>query len=172
MRAHLGLVDPLARRFVSAGEGLEDLRQVAYIGLLKAARRFDPARRVPFAAFAVPTIVGELRHHVRDGAWPVRVPRGVRRRESDLRRPASVAVPLAESGELVAPDELAETENRLLVASLLGGLETRERTIVSRYFFSGWSQARIGRELGISQIHVSRLLRGALETMRAGAGAG
>jgi RNA polymerase sigma-B factor len=80
-------------------------------------------------------------------------------------------VPLTERGELVAPDELAESENRLLVASLLDRLGARERAIVSRYFFSGWSQARIGRELGISQIHVSRLLRGALETMRADLGA-
>jgi RNA polymerase sigma-B factor len=166
VRAHRSLVDALARRFVSDGESLEDLRQVALIGLLKAFDRFDPERGVPFAAFAVPTILGELRHHVRDRPWPVRVPRHVRRLEVELRRPARVAVPLADGAELAAPDRLADSENRLLVESLLRRLGARERTIVGRYYFTGCSQAEIARDLGISQIHVSRLLRSALETMR------
>jgi RNA polymerase sigma-B factor len=166
VRAHGALVDALARRFVSDVESLEDLRQVAVIGLLKAFDRFDPERGVPFPAFAVPTILGELRHHVRDRAWPVRVPRRVRRLELELRRPARVAVPLADDDELAAPDRLAESENRLLVESLLRRLGGRERTIVGRYYLTGCSQAQIARDLGISQIHVSRLLRSALETMR------
>ena len=166
VQAHRPLVDALARRFVSDGESLEDLRQVALIGLLKAFDRFDPARGVPFSAFAVPTILGELRHHVRDRAWPVRVPRRVRRLEVELRRPARVAVPLADGAELAAPDRLAESENRVLVASLLRRLGGRERAIVVRYYFTGCSQAQIARDFGISQIHVSRLLRSALETMR------
>jgi RNA polymerase sigma-B factor len=166
VRAQLPLVEVLARRFASDVEGLDDLRQVALIGLLKAFDRYDPHRGVPFAAFAVPTILGELRHHVRDRTWPVRVPRRVRRLEVELRRPARVAVPLAESAGVAAPDQIAESENRLLVESLLRVLGSRERTIVGRYFFAGRSQAQIARELGISQIHVSRLLRAALTTMR------
>ena len=66
VRAHLGLADALARRFVSEVEPLEDLRQVALLGLLNACDRFDRARGVPFEAFAIPTILGELRLHVRD----------------------------------------------------------------------------------------------------------
>jgi RNA polymerase sigma-B factor len=166
VRAHRLLVEALARRFVSDVESLEDLCQVGVIGLLKALDRFDPERGVPFPAFAVPTILGELRHHVRDRAWPVRVPRRVRRLEVELRRPARVAVPLADGAQLAAPDRLAESENRLLVESLLRRLGGRERTIVGRYYFTGCSQAQIARDLGISQIHVSRLLRSALETMR------
>jgi RNA polymerase sigma-B factor len=75
-------------------------------------------------------------------------------------------VPLADDDELAAPDRLAESENRLLVESLLRRLGGRERTIVGRYYLTGCSQAQIARDLGISQIHVSRLLRSALETMR------
>jgi RNA polymerase sigma-B factor len=120
---------------------------------------------VPFEAFAVPTILGELRHHVRDRAWPVRVPRRVRRLEHEQRRPPCVTVPLPDA-DLAAPDELADSEDRLLVAALLARLSGRERTIVERYFFAGWSQTEIARELSLSQIHVSRLLRSALLVMR------
>jgi RNA polymerase sigma-B factor len=162
---HLALADALARRFVSEIEPFEDLRQVALIGLLKACDRFDPARGVPFEAFAVPTILGELRNHVRDRAWPVRVPRRVRRLELEQRRPPRVAVPFPED-DLAAPDELAESEDRLLVAALLARLGGRERAIVERYYLAGWSQTEIARELSLSQIHVSRLLRSALAVMR------
>jgi RNA polymerase sigma-B factor len=167
---HLGLADVLARRFVSEIEPLEDLRQVAVIGLLKASERFDPNRGVPFEAFAVPTILGELRHHVRDRGWPVRIPRRARGVEPEERRPARMVMPLAEN-DLPARDELAESEDRLLVSALLERLGGRERAIVERYFFAGCSQAQIARELSLSQIHVSRLLRAALAVMRDGAAA-
>jgi RNA polymerase sigma-B factor len=167
VRAHLPLVETLARRFASDVESVEDLRQVGVIGLLKAVDRYEPDRGTPFTAFAVPTILGELRHHVRDRAWPVRVPRRVRRREVELSRPPRVAVPLADDAGLAARDELADSENRLLVGSLLQRLTRRERAVVARYFFADRSQAQIARELGISQIQVSRVLRGALVTMRA-----
>jgi RNA polymerase sigma-B factor len=165
VREHLGLAAVLARRFVSEVEPFEDLRQVAVIGLLKACDRFDPARGVPFEAYAVPTVLGELRHHVRDRAWPVRMPRRVRRHALEERGAPHVAVTLAQD-DLPAPDDLAESEDRLLVSALLEGLGSRERAIVERYFFAGCSQAQIARELSLSQIHVSRLLRAALAVMR------
>ncbi len=158
--AHLGLVDALARRFVSAAEGIDDLRQVGVIGLLKAAARFDPGRGVPFAAYAAPFVLGELRHHVRDCTWPVRVPRA-----DGGRRPMAVAVPL-EDGLVAAADELADADDRLLVTSLVRELGDRQREVVFRYFVRGRSQADIGRELGMSQIQVSRMLRASLAAMR------
>src|SRR5437899_11577394 len=75
--AHLGLAEYLARRFGSRGEPLDDLIQVASVGLLKAVDRFDPDRGLEFSTYATPTIVGELKRHFRDKGWAVRVPRRV-----------------------------------------------------------------------------------------------
>lgn len=74
---HLGLADSLARRYRYTSEPMDDLVQVARLGLVKAARRWDPARGVAFSTYAVPTIVGELRRHFRDKTWVVRVPRAL-----------------------------------------------------------------------------------------------
>ncbi len=199
---YLPLVEALARRFAGADEGLEDLVQVGAIGLMKAVQRFDSGRGAPFAAFAVPTIVGELRHHVRDRAWPVRISRRVRALDAELTRPtrdlrtrldrnptaaelaglvgvserrvvralesreARSVVPLQDDlPQTAVEDPLAATEDRLVVEAGLRVLDPRERTIVRRYFLAGRSQSEIARELGISQIHVSRLLRRALDRM-------
>src|SRR5689334_4227710 len=71
----LPLARQLARRYQRGGEQLDDLVQVASLGLLKAIDRFDPARETAFSSFAVPTILGELKRHFRDKGWAVRVPR-------------------------------------------------------------------------------------------------
>ena len=78
----LPLARQLARRYQRGGEQLDDLIQVASLGLLKAIDRFDPARETAFSSFAVPTILGELKRHFRDKGWSVRVPR-------DLQEPVS-----------------------------------------------------------------------------------
>jgi RNA polymerase sigma-B factor len=83
IESHLGLVEYLARRFSGRGEPLDDLVQVATIGLVKAVDRFDPDRNVEFSTYATPTIVGELKRHFRDKGWAVRVPR--RLQELNLR---------------------------------------------------------------------------------------
>src|SRR5437016_9629111 len=75
--AQVGLAEYLARRFKNRGEPIEDLIQVALLGLLKAVERFDPGRGLEFSTFATPTIVGELKRHFRDKGWAVRVPRRV-----------------------------------------------------------------------------------------------
>jgi len=75
--AHLRLAVHLARRFSNRGVPLDDLIQVASLGLLKAVERFDPERGLEFSTFATPTIVGELKRHFRDKGWSVRVPRRV-----------------------------------------------------------------------------------------------
>src|SRR4051794_39997814 len=75
VEAFMPLARSLARRYHRGEEPLEDLEQVAALGLLKAIKGFDPDRGSAFASFAVPTIVGELRRHFRDKGWGVRVPR-------------------------------------------------------------------------------------------------
>ena len=72
------LADYLARRFAGRGENVEDLQQVAAIGLLNAIDRFDPGREVRFSTYASATIVGELKRHFRDKGWTIRVPGGSR----------------------------------------------------------------------------------------------
>ena len=73
--AHMGLASYLARRFANRGQPLDDLVQVAALGLLKAVDRFDPGLGIEFSTYATTTIVGELKRHLRDKGWAVRAPR-------------------------------------------------------------------------------------------------
>jgi len=73
--AHMGLAAYLARRFANRGQPLDDLIQVASLGLLKAVERFDPTFGIEFSTYATTTIVGELKRHLRDKGWAVRAPR-------------------------------------------------------------------------------------------------
>jgi RNA polymerase sigma-B factor len=73
--AHLGLAAYLARRFANRGQALDDLTQVASLGLLKAVERFDPGLQIEFSTYATTTIVGELKRYLRDRGWAVRAPR-------------------------------------------------------------------------------------------------
>jgi RNA polymerase sigma-B factor len=102
--SNLGLAHQLARRFLHRGEPLDDLVQVGAVGLVAAARRFDPKRGVPFVAYAVPTIDGELRRHLRDRASAVRIPRREQELAAMLRRTAQLA-----SQRLGREASLAET---------------------------------------------------------------
>lgn len=77
IRAYQGLAYSLASRFAQRGEELDDLNQVALIGLLKAVDRFDPSRGAELTTFATATILGELKRHLRDRSWSVRLPRRV-----------------------------------------------------------------------------------------------
>lgn len=77
---YLGLARSIAKRFAGRGEEIDDLTQVANVGLLKAIRRFDGARGVRFSTFATITITGELKRHFRDTRWTMRVPRGQQER--------------------------------------------------------------------------------------------
>jgi RNA polymerase sigma-B factor len=83
---HRRLARSLSQRYRRAGEPSEDLEQVAYLGLVKAARRFDPSRGIAFTTFAVPTVLGELRRHCRDTRWSAHVPRPVQEQVQALRR--------------------------------------------------------------------------------------
>jgi RNA polymerase sigma-B factor len=75
---HQWIAHYCARRFARRGEPIEDLVQVAQLGVLKAVERYDPGRGVTFAGFAIPTVLGELRRHFRDKTWPLRVSRRVK----------------------------------------------------------------------------------------------
>jgi len=211
----------LARRYNGGGEPLDDLVQVASLGLLKAIDRFDPERGLAFSSFAVPTILGELKRHFRDKGWSLRVPRDLQEltmrveRASDLlvhelRRaptPSEIADRLGVSIEQVveahqaagayradsldrvisdddqdgrrAGDSLGgedpgyrQAEHSATLGSLMSVLSERERELLRLRFAEDLTQAEIGDRLGISQMHVSRLLRHAVAQLREAAASG
>jgi RNA polymerase sigma-B factor len=170
IRQYLPLVRRLARQHAGRGEQLEDLVQVGSIGLIKALDRFQIDRGVDLATFAIPTINGEIKQHLRDKAWPIRIPRRLQESDPSLRATATELVD-GDGGEfegesLVEPGyELGEA--RVSLASSFRVLDERERRLLRLAFFDGLSQWQIGREVGISQIHVSRLTRRALAKLRA-----
>jgi RNA polymerase sigma-B factor len=103
------LARSVARRYHARGEPLEDLTQVAMVGLLKAISRFDPDRGFAFTSFATPTMLGELKRYFRDSGWAVHVPRGVKERALEL---ASVTDRLSSKlGRSPSLEELAEALN-------------------------------------------------------------
>lgn len=155
---HLPLARSLARRFAARGEPLDDLAQVGAVGLIKAVDRFDRGRGSSLAAYAAPTIVGEIRRHLRDRA-PVHVPRSDQEAGVVVR-----TVPLEEERAPLAVD--GPGEERVLIERSLRALPRRQRRIVQLHYFGNLSQRRIASELGLSQVHVSRLLRDSLGKMR------
>lgn len=215
---HLPLVEYLARRFRGRGEPIEDLIQVASLGLLKAIDRFDTDRGVEFSTYATPTIIGELKRYFRDKGWAIRVPR--RLQEIGLQLAQVVPALSQELGRSPSVAEIAErtglTEEEVLegnsaaqayslrsldapmgdeetrtslsqlgtedeslelleawssIAHLLEKLPYRERKILYLRFVVGQTQSQIADELGISQMHVSRLLARTLAELREGASA-
>ena len=92
IEVHLPLARNLARRYRHGGEPIEDLEQTAYVGLVKAVDRFDPERG-GFPAFAIPTILGELRRHFRDRGWAVKVPRRIQERSLAVERETEALAP-------------------------------------------------------------------------------
>jgi RNA polymerase sigma-B factor len=156
---HLPLVRSLARRFSRQGEPLDDLAQVGAVGLIKAVDRFDRARGSTLAAYAVPTIVGEIRRHLRDTRAPVRIPRSDQEAGVVVR-----TVPLEEEGAPVAVE--APPDERILIEHGLRALPRRQRRIVQLHYFGNLSQRGIATELGLSQVHVCRLLQESLGKLR------
>ncbi|MGZ4802532.1 MAG: SigB/SigF/SigG family RNA polymerase sigma factor, partial [Acidimicrobiia bacterium] len=105
MSEHLGLAIALARRFAGRGEAVDDLEQIATLGLLKAVERFEPERGLAFSTFATPTISGEIKRHFRDKSWSVRVPRALQ--ELGLRLTATVGDLTNELGRSPTVAEIA-----------------------------------------------------------------
>jgi RNA polymerase sigma-B factor len=210
----LPLARQLARRYQRGGEPLEDLVQVASLGLLKAIDRFEPDRDTAFSSFAVPTILGELKRHFRDRGWSVRVPRDlqelavrVERVADDLARelgraptPAEIGDHIGVSSEQVLEareaagayraisldrprddeedgDGMADTmgaedpgfglaEDAATVEQLMTVLSEREREVLRLRFAEDLTQSEIGARVGVSQMHVSRLIRQAVARLR------
>jgi len=103
---YLPLAKKLARRYRGAWEPLDDLEQVASLGLVKALKRYDPTRGVGFTAFAVPTILGELKRYFRDSGWAVHVPRGIQELAMQVERADRALT--AKTGRRPSFNELAE----------------------------------------------------------------
>jgi len=207
VEAWLPMADRLAGRFRSRGESLEDLRQVAALGLVKAVDRYDPDRGNAFESYAVPTVTGEIKRHFRDHMWTLHVPRRVQDLRNRVRfacqdlaqtvsgrRPtvAEIAehadmseedvlvglealesftalsldaeLPGSDDGyslsdALGSPDPALDTVvDREAVKPRLRALPERERVILYMRFFGDMTQSSIAEQLGISQMHVSRLI--------------
>lgn len=117
---YLPLANSLARRYAPGSEPLDDLTQVASMGLVKAIDRFDPERGKPFVAYAGPTILGELRRHFRDRVWVLRLPRGLGERVMQIEN-ASAALS-EELGKSPTVRQIAERIDAT-VEDVLDGLE-------------------------------------------------
>jgi RNA polymerase sigma-B factor len=213
--AWLPMAHRIAGRFRDRGESLEDLRQVAALGLVKAIDRFDPSRGA-FESYAVPTITGEVKRHFRDRMWALRVPRRVQDLRNKVRlarreltqtpgSPEPTAADIAahtgltedevntglealESFSTLSLDaELSGDEDGYSLADTLGNsdssydvvidresakeglrhLPERERAILYMRYFEDMTQSRIADQLGISQMHVSRLISRSCARVRA-----
>ena len=124
-REYAPLARSVAIRFLYTSEPLEDLLQVASLGLLKAIDRYDPSRGTAFSSFAIPTILGELRRHLRDHAWSMHVPRQLQ--ELAYRLPKAADQLRGALGRAPSVDELAERLDveQALVLETLDVLEVR-----------------------------------------------
>ncbi|MCT2591631.1 SigB/SigF/SigG family RNA polymerase sigma factor [Streptomyces sp. N2-109] len=207
VRAWMPMAERLARQYRNRGEDLEDLQQVASLGLVKAVTRYDPSHGSAFESFAVPTIVGEIKRHFRDHLWGLHVPRRVQelrnrvrvsQRELSLTLEGSTptvaqiaehsgmseeevragmealesfralsldAQPSGSEDGWSLADTLSEREPgfdlvvyREAVKPRLRLLPERERRILYLRFFHDMTQGNIADRLGISQMHVSRLI--------------
>jgi len=218
VRRFMPLAAQLARRYSNNREPLDDLMQVASLGLIKAVDRYSLDHCTAFSSFAVPTILGELKRHFRDVGWAVHVPRALReltlrvRSEVDEQSrklgrsptPAELSEALGEPVESIiealesatahhavsldAPlrstdpddrdaawhDRLGVEEDGYDRAEWRGALErgvralpARDRTILALRFDQELTQSEIAERIGVSQMHVSRLLRRALDRLRA-----
>ena len=216
VKRFLPLARQLARRYQRTNEPLDDLMQVASMGLIKAIDRFDPERGTAFSTFAVPTILGELKRYFRDSGWAARVPRGMQERAMHLeksiealqrklgRSPSAkeVAQHTHQSEEDVLealeaqnaydaisleqhrsddPDQgdtyadtLSSEEERYdlveyqaTIAPTLRALPPRDRLILHLRFTEDLTQSEIAERIGVSQMHVSRLIRRAVARLRA-----
>ncbi|MFJ3930991.1 SigB/SigF/SigG family RNA polymerase sigma factor [Streptomyces sp. NPDC090029] len=212
--AWLPMAERIAGRYRDRGESLDDLRQVAALGLVKAVDRYDPERGA-FESYAVPTIVGEVKRHFRDHLWALHVPRRVQDLRNRVRtargelaqfssgRSPTVAetaerAGLSEEDTLVGLDALdsfsalsleAETPgaddgyalgdtlgasdpaldilvDREAVKPGLRRLPEREQRILYLRFFRDMTQSSIARTMGISQMHVSRLISRSCDRLR------
>lgn len=215
VEAWLPMAHRLAAKYRNRGENLEDLEQVAALGLVKAVNRYDPTQGTPFVPYAVPTVTGEIRRHFRDRTWDVHVPRRIQEVRNKVRAAVQElttaaddrtpsAARIAEHTGLTEDEVAAGLEAmdsfrslsldaatadaddgfslmdtlgtaeagfdtvvaREAVKPCLRALPERERKVLYLRFFRDMTQSNIGKELGISQMHVSRLLSRSCDRVR------
>jgi RNA polymerase sigma-B factor len=215
IQEQLPLAEFLARKFAGRGEPVDDLVQVASVGLIKAVDRFDVDRNIEFSTYATPNILGEIKRYFRDKGWAMRVPRGLQ----ELRQSAKEAIrdETVRTGRSPSIQELAETldtdvesvaealtlgwayntasldapvsqeepdgdsimdlqtddrsvmeglEDRILLQEAMDSLKDQQQQILKLRFNEGKTQTEIADHIGVSQMHVSRLLRRALDDLR------
>jgi RNA polymerase sigma-B factor len=214
-----GLAVGLARRYRGRGEPVDDLTQIAMIGLIKAVDGFDANQGAAFSSYAVPTIIGEIKRYFRDKGWQIRVPRRIQEiglelgeagevlaqrlgRAPTVReladqlgvteehvleaieathayRPSSLSAPVSGGGDgddhMELADRIGALDRRFELVEdweslrpLLAALPARQRHIIALRFYGNLTQAQIAAKVGISQMHVSRLLSDALGRLRRG----
>ena len=215
IQEQLPLAEFLARKFAGRGEPVDDLVQVASVGLIKAVDRFDLDRQIEFSTYATPNILGEIKRYFRDKGWAMRVPRGLQ----ELRQSAKEVIrdETVKTGRSPSLQELAQTldadvegvaealtlgrayntaslnapvshdepdgdtimdlqaddnvpieglEEKILLQEAIDGLKDQQQQILKLRFNEGKTQTEIADHIGVSQMHVSRLLRRALEDLR------
>jgi RNA polymerase sigma-B factor len=215
IQEQLPLVEFLARKFAGRGEPVEDLIQVASVGLIKAVDRFDVDRNIEFSTYATPNILGEIKRYFRDKGWAMRVPRGLQ----ELRQSAKEAIRdgTVKTGRSPTIEELADTlnsdvesvaealtlgraynttsldapvsqddregdtvmdmqadenspieglEDKILLQKAMENLKDQQQQILELRFNEGKTQTEIAQTIGVSQMHVSRLLRRAVDDLR------
>jgi RNA polymerase sigma-B factor len=214
VRRYLPLARRLASRFRYTGEPGDDLRQVASLALVKAIDRYEPDRGTTLYSYAVPTILGELKHHLRH-TWSLHVPRAAQERAMEVTRashalstrlgrfprPAEVAEATGLTvEEILEALEAAEAHDALsldvprgdgdedgvatyadnvgaadpsydrveygaTIAPAFAALPERERLVIHLRFAEDLTQTEIAQRIGVSQMHVSRLIRRAIARM-------
>jgi len=167
IEAHLPLVRRIARRFIGRGEQFEDLVQVGAIGLIGAVDRCDPNRASTLTAYVAVCVEGEIRRHLRDRCAVVRIPRRVQADGPVAFAARTPAVLDEEVESVLGRGETLDEQSlaRAMVISAAQSLDARERRVVALRYFGDLSQAEIGRIVGVSQVHVSRLLQEAIAKM-------
>ena len=215
IQEQLPLAEFLARKFAGRGEPVDDLVQVASVGLIKAVDRFDLDRQIEFSTYATPNILGEIKRYFRDKGWAMRVPRGLQELRQSAKEvirdetvkterspslqelaqtldadvegvaealtlgraynTASLNAPVSHDEpdgdtimDLQADDNvpIEGLEEKILLQEAIGGLKDQQQQILKLRFNEGKTQTEIADHIGVSQMHVSRLLRRALEDLR------
>jgi RNA polymerase sigma-B factor len=210
----LPLARQLARRYQRGQEPIDDLVQVASMGLIKAIDRYDVERGTAFSSYAVPTILGELKRYFRDSGWAVHVPRGMQERimkvnhamdrlsrtlghsptpaelakeigltaeevlealeasvayeASSLDAPRAIDPDAASYAESVGADDegYEQVEYLQTLEPTMRAMPERDRLVLKLRFEEDLTQSEIAERIGVSQMHVSRLIRRALERLR------
>jgi RNA polymerase sigma-B factor len=210
---NMGVARSIAMRYRRRGIAVDDLVQVAYVGLVKAVNGFDPEREHDFLSYAVPTVTGEVKRYFRDFGWAVRPPRRIQELQGQISRasnelsqrlgrsprptevadflavdvesviealaadgaftPSSLDVPVGAEGVAVLSDligkddeDMARAEARMLLGPAVRRLGARDRRILELRFIEGWTQELIAKDIGVTQMQVSRLLARILADLR------